>query len=187
MRVIEGIWIALGCVWLIAAAGSKTAARRQSAGSRIGQVAILLFGFWSLALGSQWARRGILAGRFLPESRGTILAGIVVTAAGAGIAIWARLILGSNWSGTVTVKQDHELIRSGPYRFVRHPIYSGLLLGVLGTVIAIGEIRGLLSLAAVFAGLWWKSRTEEGFMMEQFGERYAQYRREVKALIPFVF
>lgn len=185
MGFIEGIWIALGCVWILSAAGSKPTARRQSTGSRVGQVAILFLG--SLLLTPPGSRFRILTVRFVPEAHATILAGVVVTAFGAAVAMWARLTLGANWSGTVTVKQDHELIRGGPYRFVRHPIYSGLLLAVLGTAIAVGEIRGLIALAAAFLGFWWKSRTEEGFMMELFGDRYAQYRREVKALIPFVF
>jgi protein-S-isoprenylcysteine O-methyltransferase Ste14 len=184
MRLIVAIWIVLGCVWLVAAKGVKTAARRQSIRSRMGQVALLFCAFLTI----EWEplHTGVLGTRLVPDSPAIVLAGIIVTALGATVAVWARLKLGSNWSGTVTVKQDHELIRTGPYRVVRHPIYSGLLLAYLGTAIAIGEIRGLIGLILAFAGFWWKSRTEEAFMMAQFGLRYAQYRREVKALIPFL-
>jgi len=98
--------------------------------------------------------------------------------------VWARVFLGANWSATVTIKQDHEIIRSGPYALVRHPIYSGLLLGMLGTAIAIGEMRGLVGL--VFLGWWLKLQTEEQFLVEQFGTQYLKYRQETKALIPFV-
>jgi protein-S-isoprenylcysteine O-methyltransferase Ste14 len=96
-------------------------------------------------------------------------------------------MLGSNWSGTVTVKQNHELIRSGPYAIVRHPIYSGFLLGLLGTALSVGEARGLIALALAFVGWFVKARVEEQFMVEQFNGDYVRYIRDVKRLIPFVF
>jgi protein-S-isoprenylcysteine O-methyltransferase Ste14 len=95
-------------------------------------------------------------------------------------------MLGSNWSGTVTVKQNHELVQSGPYAIVRHPIYSGFLLGALGTALSVGEARGLIALALAFVGWVAKTRVEEQFMVEQFNGDYVRYRREVKRLIPFV-
>ena len=107
-------------------------------------------------------------------------------AAGIAFAVWARHYLGRNWSGTVTVKQDHELIRSGPYRLVRHPIYTGLLLAILGTAVAFGEWRGLLAFALLTGSLLLKLRVEERFMGESFPNEYARYRAEVPALIPFV-
>ena len=112
--------------------------------------------------------------------------GFAVTVAGAAFAIWARLLLGANWSATVTVKQNHELKRTGPYAIVRHPIYSGFLLAMLGTAIAYGEIRGLIALLIALIAWRVKSLIEERFMMDQFGEQYVQYKREVRALIPFV-
>ena len=85
------------------------------------------------------------------------------------------------------IKRDHELIRSGPYSIVRHPIYTGFLLAILGTVIYIGEMRGLVAFALAITGLKWKSLTEESLMQEQFGTQYADYKRHVKALVPFVW
>jgi protein-S-isoprenylcysteine O-methyltransferase Ste14 len=102
------------------------------------------------------------------------------------LAVWARVFLGANWSATVTIKQDHEIIRNGPYALVRHPIYSGFLLGMLGTAIAIGEVRGLIAWGLAFLGWWLKLQTEERFLLEQFGTQYLKYRKETKALIPFV-
>jgi protein-S-isoprenylcysteine O-methyltransferase Ste14 len=96
-------------------------------------------------------------------------------------------MLGGNWSGRVTIKEGHTLEKRGPYAIVRHPIYSGLLLAVLGTAIAFREIRGLIAVALVFAMLLMKSRMEERFMMEEFGSVYRDYGRQVKALIPFVY
>ena len=98
----------------------------------------------------------------------------------------ARFFLGRNWSGIVTIKQGHTLVRKGPYRFVRHPIYTGLLLAIFGTALAIGEIRALIGAGLVFALFVHKISLEESFMTEQFGADYADYRRNVKALIPFV-
>lgn len=90
-------------------------------------------------------------------------------------------------SATVTVKEDHELVRTGPYRFVRHPIYTGLLLGFIGTAVARAEWRGVLAVALVFISLWRKLKLEERWMGETFGARYASYKREVRALVPFLF
>jgi protein-S-isoprenylcysteine O-methyltransferase Ste14 len=93
-------------------------------------------------------------------------------------------VLGRNWSATVQLKKEHELIVVGPYRWARHPIYTGMLLAMLGTAVAIGEWRGLLAIALVFAGLWFKLRHEEAWMRERFGASYVNYMRRVKALIP---
>ena len=112
--------------------------------------------------------------------------GAVLVAAGLGFSIWARRHLGRNWSVSVVVKEDHTLVRSGPYARVRHPIYTGILLALVGTVVAIGEWRGLAALALALLAFAWKSRAEEERMRETFPE-YEQYRRETASLIPFVY
>ena len=103
---------------------------------------------------------------------------------GLGFTVWARLYLGSNWSRSVTIKQGHELITGGPYGLVRHPIYTGLLTGFLGTAIAIAQVRGLVAFALIFSVLWLKLRLEERWMRLQFGSAYEQYARRVRALVP---
>ena len=100
---------------------------------------------------------------------------------------FGHLHITGNWSSSVTVKQDHTLIRTGPYTVVRHPIYSGLILAIFGTALALGEFRDLLAVGVLFATFLIKSRTEERFMTEQFGHDYEHYRHETKALIPFIF
>ena len=95
--------------------------------------------------------------------------------AGTALAIWARLTLGRNWSAEVTFKEDHELIESGPYALVRHPIYSGLLLMALGTVIHDGRALGVGLFAALCAALWWKARQEEQIIGRHFPEAYRDY------------
>lgn len=183
MDLIAWIWAGLGIFWLLAASRAKQTARRQDPATRLLQVVILALAF---ALLTEWGRIGVLAVRLVPDTRAVATAGAILTAAGAAIAVWARVQLGSNWSGWVTVKCDHELIRSGPYRVVRHPIYSGLLLAVAGTALATGEVRGPAAFVLAIAGFRWKAAIEERFMTGAFGEQYRQYRHEVKALIPFV-
>ena len=122
--------------------------------------------------------------RFLPSSDLFFWSGAAITAAGLLFCVWARRYLGGNWSQAVTVKQDHELIQSGPYRFVRHPIYTGLLLAFAGSAIARGEWRGLLAVALMFVTLWSKLRLEEKWMRAQFGASYEEYSRRVSALVP---
>jgi len=188
-RCIDWTWSAVGVVWLVSALTVKKAARREAAGSRLLQIAIMAAVF--VLLFPSLLRRyelplGPLSSRFVPESPAIAWTGLALTIAGCAFAIWARLLLGGNWSGSVTVKQDHRLIRRGPYAIVRHPIYSGFLLGMLGTALALGQWRGIAGLALAFIGWHMKSRKEEAFIVAQFGEAYTAYRHEVKAFIPFV-
>ena len=119
--------------------------------------------------------------RFLPPSVLCFWGGAGVTAVGLLFAIWARHHLGSNWSQAVTVKEGHELIQSGPYALVRHPIYTGLLLGFAGCAVARGELRGVVAVALVFSVLWLKLRLEEKWMNVQFGDSYKAYSQRVAA------
>ena len=93
----------------------------------------------------------------------------------------------SDLSSNVVLKQDHTLVRSGPYRIVRHPIYSGILLGMLGSAIQRGGIRCFAGVLICVFSFWLKTRAEEQFMVQQFGEEYLLYRLKVKALVPFIF
>jgi protein-S-isoprenylcysteine O-methyltransferase Ste14 len=130
-------------------------------------------------------------GRFLnthlyPFSIEVVAIGALLTAVGLAWAIWARVVLGGNWSADVTVKEEHELIRSGPYALSRHPIYTGLVLALFGTALAVGEVRALIALVVAVGSLWYKMRLEETVMRRTFGATYDAYSREVKALIPYV-
>jgi protein-S-isoprenylcysteine O-methyltransferase Ste14 len=184
-RYIDAVWILMLIVWVAGALTAKRTARTQSAGSRAIQVSLFALAF--LLLFNDSLRFGPLGRRFVPRSSAVDSIGLVLTIAGVAFAICARFYLGRNWSGTVTVKQDHKLIRSGPYAVVRHPIYTGVALALLGTAIAVGEIRGLAATGVALIGMRLKSRLEEEFMTEQFGAEYEQYRKDVKAMIPFVW
>ena len=115
-----------------------------------------------------------------------IIADIIVLF-GVIIMILARIILGKNWSANVTFKENHELIMSGPYKYVRHPIYSGLLLIILGIAIYSGYFAGFLLFVIFFFGAYYKGIKEEKLLIEHFGQNYVEYKKKVKALIPFVF
>lgn len=186
---IDCIWILVGVIWLCSAAAQKRTTRREPSTSRLIHVTIMAAAFLLLFPNLVLAGRmpaGPLDNRFLPDLSLFRVTGTAFAIAGCGFAIWARLLLGSNWSASVTLKHDHELMRRGPYRIVRHPIYAGFLLGLVGTALALGEWRGIFGVALAFGGWYRKSRTEEALMTEQFGSAYAAYREQVRGLIPFV-
>jgi protein-S-isoprenylcysteine O-methyltransferase Ste14 len=112
--------------------------------------------------------------------------GAIVTIGGMLFCAWARAILRTNWSARVTIKENHELVRRGPYQIVRHPIYTGFLIGLLGTAFVYGFTGCFVGVLVIGFAFWVKSQTEEQFMMQQFGEQYLQYRRQVRALIPYI-
>jgi protein-S-isoprenylcysteine O-methyltransferase Ste14 len=138
-------------------------------------------------LGTRSAPGGFLAGQIVSPNAATDASAVLLVAAGLAFAVWARVCLGRNWSGIVTLKQDHELVRSGPYRLVRHPIYTGLLLALLGSALARNEWRALLAVALAWLAFWRKLQVEEELMIEQFGDAYVRYRAEVPALMPNPF
>jgi protein-S-isoprenylcysteine O-methyltransferase len=179
------LWLALGVFWLVGALTAKRTERRQSPISRLLVIAPEIAAF-SLLFGRHawpdWLQR-----RFVPQdSLPTACIGLALTAVGIAFALWARLWIGRNWSGQVTIKEQHELIQNGPYAIVRHPIYSGFLLAILGTAIVHGEVRAFLALPMAAIGWTFKLRLEESFMIQQFGVAYVDYKRRVKALVPFV-
>lgn len=178
------MWAALGLFWLISALSAKRAIQRQSVESRITQTLPVAAGFYLLFARGIWPRW--LQLRFVQDSQFVLWLGLAVTFLGIAFAVWARFWIGRNWSGIVTVKENHELIQTGPYSLVRHPIYSGFLLAFLGTALIQGEARALLGFPLVVLGWGMKLRMEERFMTQQFGNTYEDYKRRVKALVPFV-
>lgn len=181
---IEIAWIAFLAYWVVMAFSVKRTVKRQELSSRAFHVAVGVLAY--MLLFTNRLAWGPLAWRFAPEGRAWVVAGVALTYAGVVLAIWARAILGGNWSATVTVKQDHTLVRNGPYSTVRHPIYSGLLLAGLGTALAVGEVHGLLAVAIGLVGFHAKSRLEERFMIGEFGREYEEYRQRTRALVPLV-
>lgn len=126
--------------------------------------------------------------RLVPVSGATEALGVLLCAAGLALAIWARSILGRNWSGFVVIKEDHELIQSGPYKVVRHPLYTGLILALIGTDLALLPTeRGAALVLVWLIAFYIKARAEERILIQEFGEQYSRYKKRVTAaLIPFL-
>lgn len=182
---IEGIWISVAVVWAITALRLKPVAKTQSSVSRLAEIVPLLLA--AFLLFEARPRQSFLNHVVLAQTTSVQWTGVLLAMAGAAVAIVARLFLGANWSGRVTIKQGHELIRKGPYNVVRHPIYSGLFLTAIGTAVAFGAVRHLLAIPLVFLGFWAKIRIEEKLLTQEFGEQYVAYRREVRgAIIPYI-
>ena len=124
--------------------------------------------------------------QILPNTSGLMATGLILAVLGLLFGLWARVTLGSNWSGFVTIKENHELVQRGPYALVRHPIYSGMLLLFLGTAVALGTLGGFIGFPLFFIGSWIKLKQEEDVMLRHFREDYIEYQKRVKALIPFI-
>jgi len=179
------VWIAFLLYWQIKAINTKTTERIEPAGSRILRVVIFAIAIALLSttrIPLRWLYFPLWPQGLLP-----FWLGAAVTVGGLLFAVWARVHLGRNWSRSVTIKQGHELITTGPYAVVRHPIYTGILAGFLGTAIAVSQVRGLIVVVLIFVALWAKLRMEEEWMRSQFGETYAAYARKTAALVPYVF
>jgi protein-S-isoprenylcysteine O-methyltransferase Ste14 len=182
--VVPTLWLAWMLYWAISARNVKETRWREPLGSQLlHRVPLILVAI--LLAAPAWLPRPLMK-RFLPDGPLFLTLGTVMLAVGLGFSVWARRHLGRNWSTQVVVKKDHALIRSGPYRHVRHPIYTGILLALLGSVVTIGEWRGLLAFLFALVSFAVKSRAEEHQMAGIFPE-YQAYRRETAALIPFVY
>ncbi len=181
--LIQSLWIAFLAYWFLLAANVKKTERLEPAGARA--LRLLLFAA-AIVLLCAPLRFTWVDVRLWPASRLSFFAGALITLAGLLFAVWARVHLGRNWSRSVTIKEGHELIVTGPYALVRHPIYAGLLAGFVGTALAIGEVRGVVGFALVAMALLLKLRLEEKWMREQFGAAYAAYAGRVAALVPGV-
>lgn len=181
---ISGCWIYYLIFWLVAATKTKAAAQRQSWASFLLHSAFIWAG--AVLLSYDIVPWGF--GRQLVHPTLTVVAlAAGTTLAGLLVAVWARCILGRNWSGTVAIKEGHELVQHGPYHWTRNPIYSGMLLMIVGTGAMTCEVRDVVAVALVFIGFWIKIRKEETLMLQQFPAQFPDYRSRVKSLIPFVF
>lgn len=181
---IKAMWLLWLVYWIVAARQAKTTRWREGIFVRVVDLALLLCATL-LLLAREWLPP-VLGAQFLVQSIVFPLVGTAATALGLGLAIWARVHLGRDWSGTVTLKEEHALIRTGPYARVRHPIYSGVLLALLGAVLAIGEVRILIAFLLVLAAFVRRVLAEEKHLRGAFPQ-YAAYSRETAALIPLVY
>jgi protein-S-isoprenylcysteine O-methyltransferase len=186
LQIIAGIWIIFMAFIYIPSLFFRAPVERMSSRylqSSIILAVIVLILFIILArYGS-----GTLLLRVIPDSLLAGITGIVLTIAGLGFSAWARIHLGRYWSSMVMVRIGHRIIKTGPYRIVRNPMYTGLLIAFVGAAIAIGELVAFVALGIGIASIWVKIKAEEEILLEKFGEEYLQYKRDVRAaIIPWI-
>lgn len=175
-------WLVFLAYWIYSAQKLKAIKHREPGSERIIYIVVMASAYFLLF--SDGLPLGQLDRRFVPDSSLPGVLGVALSALGVGLAIWARKHLGENWSATVTLKKDHELIRTGPYGRVRHPIYSGMLLGIVGVALALGEIRGLVAFGVILVSFCFKSRKEERFLSAEFGAAFAEHARKTGMFLP---
>jgi protein-S-isoprenylcysteine O-methyltransferase Ste14 len=182
-RSVAGFaWLAWLTYWLVASFRVKQTRQRSTGPAQPVQRALMLLA--AVVYFTPAARLGILARRFVPEAPATLWIGLALTFAGLGIAIWARIILAGNWSSTIVLKAGHELVITGPYARVRHPIYTGILIAVAGGALVLGRVNGLLSLVLLTTGFWIKARGEESLLAGEFGAALESYRSQTGMFLP---
>jgi protein-S-isoprenylcysteine O-methyltransferase Ste14 len=175
-------WAIWALWWLAMAFFSKSTKRRESVAQRIEHLVPAILGFMLIfreGFGGTWLARPVW-----PENSVLLVFCVIATVLGLLFTVWARLILGSNWSGTVTIKTNHQLIRRGPYRWIRHPIYTGMLLALLATAMVQGLLSGVIGFAFVLLALYRKARREESFLAQEFGEGFVQHRQHTGMFLP---
>jgi protein-S-isoprenylcysteine O-methyltransferase Ste14 len=182
--ILAAIWLTWLVYWMLARRNIKRTVRKEEIGSRLLHVIPILLA--ALLLLFNRVPIGFLNYQLFPRSIWELWLGSLITVIGLLFTVWARVHIGRNWSGMVTVKDNHELITSGPYGIVRHPIYTGLLIAFIGSAVVRDEIRGVMAVVLVFAALWRKLRLEERWMHELFGDQYLAYCQRVPALVPFL-
>jgi len=178
--VLTLCWLAFWIFWLAAATGAKASRGRTElrrfAGARVALLIVIVF----LARG--------LGFHAHPGSVNPVLAGagVALFAAGLAIAIWARLYIGRNWGMPMTRRQEPELVTTGPYRKVRHPIYTGIILALIGTALAT-TWYALIAVIVLGGYFIYSATQEEAFLAREFPDAYPAYKHSTKMLIPFVF
>jgi len=166
----------------VGALKTRATRERESAASRIAILLIEVTGYGLIF--SPSAGIGFLGTRFIPRTMVSAIVGVVLTWSGIGLAIWARYHLAEYWSARITIKEDHQLIRTGPYAHLRHPIYSGLVLATIGSTVVIDEWRCVFGVCLVLTGYCLKARKEETMLSQQFGDAFREHQKHTGFLIP---
>ena len=180
-HVIRLSWMLIMTVWLALASESNEPIELKR-GKRSDVVV------WIVSIG--WVV--LLLPRFngpqlIPRMMFIRIIGSVLTITGLAFALWARFYLGSNWDALISLKLHHKLVRTGPYAVVRHPIYSGFMIALVGSVLNFGHFRSLIAATMVVVAWVYKAGVEETFMREHFQMEYDQYCHEVRRLIPKIW
>jgi protein-S-isoprenylcysteine O-methyltransferase Ste14 len=186
-----GVWTALSIYWQWAARKSLTTKSSESLGSRLLHLVLfdgaLVLSFWPFEGWPAETWSHVQFPRILPASTALVVAGALVAASALVLALAARRALGANWSARVTLKQGHELVQTGPYRLIRHPIYTAVIGIHFGTGLISGRLQGPIAVAMITLAYLRKLKIEESLLRTEFGASYDDYRRRSWALVPWVY
>ncbi len=184
-EIISVCWVVFWIYWTFTTHRGHPSKRKVARTFTVLNTGLLYLGFLLILLGRRLP--GSLDLLVVPQGIPIDVTGTIFAILGVAFAIWSRQSLRNNWSGEVAIKEGQQLIHSGPYAIVRHPIYAGILLALLGTTLISSTVGSLLGFLLAILSLWQKAYVEEQFLLVEFGEQYANYQREVKFLIPFIY
>lgn len=183
---LSAIWLILILFWSFSGIKTKKVIHQESFFKRFIYywlpiiIAILLLG------PGEWFGHSLIRENFVLHTNFVGMIGLIISSLGLIIACWSRYILGKNWSLSVQKKEEHQLITTGLYQYIRHPIYTGILLIFIGNTIIVGDYRGIIGVLIVFISFWFKLKKEEKWLEDVFGKKYLEYKSNTKALIPLV-
>jgi len=180
--LVEVPWIVFVLYWIVSAIRTRDTLQTESFASRYAILLIEAAGFVLLFRHS--AGIGFLGNRVMHRTLASAIVGSILTWMGIGLAIWARYHLAEYWSARITIKEDHQLIRTGPYTRLRHPIYSGIVLAAIGSAVVIDQWRCVLGVCLVLMGYCIKARKEETMLTQQFGDAFREHQKHAGFLIP---
>lgn len=184
-EIISVCWLLFSIYWAIRGIRRHRSKRKAALIFTVLNNGLLYLGFILVLLGRSVPSS--LSLLFLPQAIPIHITGTIFAIAGVGFAIWSRQLLRNNWSRDVVIMEDQQFICSGPYAIVRHPIYAGILLALLGSTLVSSTLGSLLGFVFAIISLWQKARMEEQLLITEFGQQYANYQREVRFLIPFIY
>lgn len=180
--MIQLSWLVFLVYWIVAAFRVNRMRSREPGPRRFLYLLLIVI---SLILFNGDPRYfGPLNMRFVHRSFWIASTGALLTVVGVALAIWSRVHIGRFWSGSVSIREDHQLIRSGPYSRIRHPIYTGILVALAGTTLAVGNYRALLAFVLVLVSLVYKARLEEALLTREFGAAFDDHRRHTGFFLP---
>jgi protein-S-isoprenylcysteine O-methyltransferase Ste14 len=183
-RMVELIWVGWSISWLAASLWSDRAQKRLASLDTWTYRAALIAGAILLAPPTAWLLSEHPLWRLGYRGTSALTASMLI---GLSLTWWARIYLGRIWSGVVTRKEDHKLIDTGPYAFIRHPIYTGLVIALFATAAVEATVPALLGSVVMTFGFWLKARAEEQFLRIELGpDSYHAYCRRVPMLVPFI-
>jgi protein-S-isoprenylcysteine O-methyltransferase Ste14 len=185
-QVVLGLlWLVWVGYWIAAVAYEGATDRSKETERRVGGTGFLFIILLFVML-PPFGDNGVLGVLYLVPPEALRVLGLMIVAAGVTLAIWARRHLGTNWSGVPSLKKRHELVATGPYSAVRHPIYTGIMFGMLGSTLVLGTVGSLAVLVLASLVVAVRVHQEEGLMVSQFGEAYEEYRKKTRTIVPWI-